>query len=136
MRQTTRGERVIDVDVPDDLGLLAIDDKLLRHILTNLLSNAVKYSGPESPVSLTVSLQAEVVTFSVRDHGIGIPEQDLEQLFESFHRCSNVGDIKGTGLGLAVVKRAVDRHGGTIDVTSEVGAGTEFIVRLPVGSRA
>jgi signal transduction histidine kinase len=68
----------------------------------------------------------------VRDEGIGIPESERSQLFDSFYRASNVGTISGTGLGLAIVKRAVDLHGGKIAVESVVGVGTTFIVSLPL----
>lgn len=67
----------------------------------------------------------------VSDHGMGIPQSEIEHLFESFHRASNVGDIHGTGLGLAIVKNAADLHGGTITVVSTLGQGTSFVVRLP-----
>ena len=69
--------------------------------------------------------------FVVSDQGIGIPEDEISHLFESFHRASNVGAIAGTGLGLAIVKNAVTVHGGTIEVSSSPGAGTTFTVRLP-----
>ena len=62
---------------------------------------------------------------------MGIPQSEIEHLFESFHRASNVGDIHGTGLGLAIVKNAADLHGGTITVVSTLGQGTSFVVRLP-----
>lgn len=68
--------------------------------------------------------------FEVLDQGIGIPQDEIPNLFESFHRASNVGDIQGTGLGLAIVKNAVDLHGGTTNVTSISGQGTTFTVRL------
>jgi light-regulated signal transduction histidine kinase (bacteriophytochrome) len=68
----------------------------------------------------------------ITDGGIGIPEDYLPQLFESFQRASNVGAIQGTGLGLAIVKKAVDLHKGTIAVESEAGVGTTFTVTLPL----
>jgi len=68
----------------------------------------------------------------VADQGIGIPEQDLPRLFGDFHRASNVGAIPGTGLGLAIVKRAVQSHGGTIEVASQSGKGTCFTVTIPL----
>ena len=68
----------------------------------------------------------------MQDRGIGIPDRERSQLFESFYRASNVGTISGTGLGLAIVKRAVDLHGGKITVESAVGVGTTFIVSLPL----
>jgi len=108
-----------------------LDEKLLRHILINLLSNAIKYSPTSSNVSLNLNIDAEEVIFQVRDRGIGIPQSEREQLFQSFYRASNVGTISGTGLGLAIVKRAVDLHYGKIAVESEVGVGTTFVVSLP-----
>ncbi len=110
-----------------------MDQDLLRQILSNLLSNAIKYSPQGGQVQLTLSCQAGQATLRVQDHGIGIPREDQAHLFEMFHRASNVHDIPGTGLGLAIVKRAVEAHGGTMDVSSQVGAGTTVTVTLPLG---
>ena len=71
------------------------------------------------------------VILHVRDEGIGIPEEDQSRLFEVFHRASNVGSISGTGLGLPIIKRAVEAHGGSIVVASEVDVGTTFTISLP-----
>lgn len=108
------------------------DEALVRHILSNLINNAVKYSPEMVDVSVRLSRDGSDVVFEVQDHGIGIPEKDRVHLYEAFHRCTNVGDIPGTGLGLVIVKRCVDLHGGSIDLQSEVGKGTTFIVRLPM----
>jgi signal transduction histidine kinase len=107
------------------------DEKLLRHIFGNLLSNAVKYSPEGGEVRFEVEGLGEQVRFMVSDQGIGITAQDRERLFETFFRGSNVGTISGTGLGLAIVKRSVDLHGGRIEVHSEGGRGTQFVVMLP-----
>jgi PAS domain S-box-containing protein len=112
-------------------GLGMYDEKLLRHIFGNLLSNAVKYSPLGGLVTFKVRADADMIVLDVADEGIGIPEEELPHLFESFHRASNVGTIQGTGLGLAIVRNAVDIHGGTIDVQSAAGSGTCFTVRLP-----
>ena len=109
-----------------------MDEKLLRYILNNLLSNAVKYSPGGGTVKFVVGRLPDRVEFTVRDHGIGIPEEDQARLFESFHRARNVGNISGTGLGLSIVKKAVDRHGGTIRVDSRAAAGTTFHVSIPI----
>ncbi|MES2382904.1 MAG: 7TM diverse intracellular signaling domain-containing protein [Pseudomonadota bacterium] len=108
------------------------DEKLLRHIFSNLLSNALKYSPRGGRVVFRVSADAQGVVFEVSDQGIGIPDDELGHLFESFHRASNVGSIPGTGLGLAIVRNAVDMHGGSVSVSSQVGSGTCFTVRLPL----
>ncbi|NJO93670.1 MAG: sensor histidine kinase [Hydrococcus sp. RM1_1_31] len=111
-----------------------MDEKLLNSILTNLLFNAVKYSPPGSQVDFNVTLEAEAVVFAVKDRGIGILPQDREYLFEAFHRGENVGQIEGSGLGLALVKKCVNLHRGQIAFDSIVGEGTTFIIRLPIGS--
>ena len=108
------------------------DEKLLRQILSNLLSNAIKYSANNALIYLDLIGRDSEVIFIVKDSGIGIPSDDLPHLFESFHRCQNVGMISGTGLGLTIVKRSVDMHGGQIFVESEVGVGTTFTVTLPL----
>jgi PAS domain S-box-containing protein len=107
------------------------DKRLLRHIFTNLLTNAVKYSEPGRAVQLRLARAGSELVATFCDHGIGIPEADREWLFCAFHRGRNVGDRPGTGLGLVIVKRCVDLHGGRIEVESEIGKGSSFIVRLP-----
>ena len=114
----------------DETGLVS-DKQLLRQILINLLSNAVKYSPEGGNIRLDARCDLEKVEFQIQDEGIGIPEADQARLFEVFHRAHNVGEIKGTGLGMAIVKRAVDALGGTIAFKSQVGVGTTFVVRLP-----
>ena len=109
-----------------------VDKKLLQPILINLLSNAIKYSPINSKVDVELSCRDVDVIFQIKDQGIGIPSSDQKQLFEPFHRGRNVGDIQGTGLGLAVVKKFVDLHGGQISVASVVGVGTTFTVTLPL----
>ncbi|MBW4580555.1 MAG: response regulator [Tildeniella nuda ZEHNDER 1965/U140] len=111
-----------------------LDEKLLRHILTNLLSNALKYSPHGGKVQLELISTADTVTFQVQDCGIGIPQGDIERLFDRFHRGSNAQTIPGTGLGLSIVKQCVDLHGGDITVQSAVDVGTTFTVNLPINS--
>lgn len=107
-----------------------VDQTLLQQLLTNLLSNAIKYSPDEQKVQFDLHCQADQITFRVQDQGIGIPLENQPHLFEPFYRCSNVGRIKGTGLGLAVVKKCVDAHQGKILVESEEGKGTTITVTL------
>jgi signal transduction histidine kinase len=115
----------------NDLSGARADEALLRHILTNLLSNGVKYSPAGTPVQFTGRREGREAVFTVQDRGIGIPEADLPKLFEAFHRGSNVGEIPGTGLGLVIIKRCVDLHGGSVRVESKPGEGTTFTVRVP-----
>ncbi|HVU13328.1 MAG TPA: ATP-binding protein, partial [Phototrophicaceae bacterium] len=109
-----------------------VDPKLMRQVISNLLSNAVKYSSDNEAVELDLVDQEDRVLITVRDHGIGIPEEDLKHLFEIFHRAANVGSTPGTGVGLTIVKRAVEAHGGTIHVDSSVGRGTAIRIMLPI----
>jgi len=108
------------------------DERLLGHIFTNLLSNAVKYSEAGAAVHFFVARDRRALVCVIRDQGIGIPEEDQEHLFKAFHRGSNVGACPGTGLGLLLVKRCADLHGGKVHVESTVGEGTTVTVRFPV----
>ncbi|NJR14766.1 MAG: GAF domain-containing protein [Calothrix sp. CSU_2_0] len=109
-----------------------VDERLLRSILANLLSNAIKYSPDGGNVHLALEFEPDKVILQVQDWGIGIPPTTQKQLFEPFHRGKNVRSISGTGLGLVVVKKCVDLHQGTINITSEVGVGTACVVTLPL----
>jgi signal transduction histidine kinase len=111
----------------------ALDRNILQQILSNLLSNAIKYSPQGGEVILSVTCSPSHVKFEVQDRGIGIPTEYLEKLFQRFERANNVGKIKGTGLGLNIVKNLVDLHRGEISVESEIDIGTKFIVTLPCG---
>ncbi len=113
-------------------GQVTLDEALLWHLLNNLLSNAIKYSPQGGTITLKVARDATHLHFQVSDSGIGIPADDLAQLFEPFHRASNVADIAGTGLGLAIAKQCVDLHHGEIAVVSTLGQGTVFTARLPL----
>ena len=108
------------------------DERLLGHIFTNLLSNAVKYSEPSATVHWTVERRGSDAVCVIRDCGIGISEKDQERLFTAFHRGSNVGTRAGTGLGLVLVKRCAELHGGKVQINSKIGEGTTAIVKLPV----
>jgi PAS domain S-box-containing protein len=108
------------------------DERLVRHIFTNLLTNAVKYSEPGKPVRLSLRQEGREGVWQVADRGIGIPEADQPWLFTAFHRGRNVGHRPGTGLGLVIVKRCVELHGGQIAIESKAGDGTTVTVRLPV----
>lgn len=110
----------------------ALDEQLLRSILTNILTNSIRYSPDHSPIQLKLSRRKPWVIFQVTDQGIGILPEDQRYLFEPFHRGRNVSNIPGTGLGLNIVKRFVDLQNGKIEVKSGVGQGTTFKVWLPI----
>ena len=107
---------------------VCLDEGFFSHILTNLLSNAIKYSPENSSVLFVTNVENGSVTLRVKDDGIGISLEDQKHLFERFFRASNTGSIKGTGLGLHIVKRYVELLGGTIRVRSVIKQGTEFTV--------
>lgn len=109
-----------------------LDEHLMRRILINLLTNAVKYSPNGGTVDLDLNCADGNVIIVVRDQGIGIPEEELNRIFETFHRGKNVGAIPGTGLGLTIVKQAVEQQHGSIEVQSQPGEGTTFTLRLPL----
>ncbi|TPE46281.1 ATP-binding protein [Pontibacter mangrovi] len=108
-----------------------IDKQLFKNILLNLLSNGSKYSGEGKSILFSTAIQAETLTISVQDQGIGIPKADQAHLFTPFFRAQNVTNIQGTGLGLNIVKRYVEIMGGTMDYDSELDKGTTFTVTFP-----
>jgi two-component system OmpR family sensor kinase len=108
------------------------DPKLLFQVFSNLLSNAIKYSPDGGVIAVDAALATDEVVVTVADHGIGIPESDLDRLFERYHRGSNVSGIVGTGVGLYLVKMVVDMHGGAVTVDSKEGDGARFAIRLPL----
>lgn len=108
-----------------------LDEKLVRYILTNLLVNASKYSPVGSTVRFDLKRQSDQAIFQIQDRGIGIPQEELSRIFETFYRATNAGTFNGTGLGLAIAKQCADLHGGQIAVDSVVGEGTTFTVTLP-----
>ncbi|MDZ7959914.1 MAG: ATP-binding protein [Aulosira sp. DedQUE10] len=111
-----------------------MDERLLHYILGNILSNAVKYSPEGGRIQLHLQCDSVngIATFEVQDQGIGIPEADQTQLFESFYRASNVKLTQGNGLGLVIVKRSVEAHKGRISFTSQLGVGSTFTVIVPL----
>jgi PAS domain S-box-containing protein len=112
--------------------LIHLDEKILRHILSNLLNNAIKYSPQGGEVKFFVQLGSQEVIFQISDRGIGIPEEDLPYIFESFHRAANVSDIPGTGLGLHIVKKYTELLQGSIEVESSINQGSTFRVKFPL----
>ncbi|MEG4444270.1 ATP-binding protein [Microcoleus sp. AT9_B5] len=145
--------------IPSDVTSAILDQQLLHGIISNLIVNAIKYSpnggqvtleleyrqagkGEKEPIfclppqclfpnSQFTNINSPLLIMRIRDEGIGIPETELGKIFEMFYRCNNTGKIKGNGLGLTIVKKAVELQGGAIACESKMGVGTTFTVALP-----
>jgi signal transduction histidine kinase len=129
--------RRIDVLPSPDPCIIEADPEALSVALRNLLDNALKYSPPDSPVRLEWSLDATHASISVRDEGAGIAPNERKLIFRKFVRGSAAaqGNVKGTGVGLAIVDHIVKAHRGSIDVASEPGRGSTFTLRMPLFTR-
>ena len=121
-----------DMTIPEDLPLVCADSEKSQIIFLNLVSNAIKYTEEGGTVSVIAEAEDDFVSVSISDTGLGIPSEDLDQIFNRFFRVHRPGtEIAGTGLGLAIVKDIVELQGGTVGVESEFGKGSVFTVRLP-----
>ena len=108
-----------------------IDEKLGRNIFINLISNAVKYSKNKENVTIAFSSEKDFIIITVTDSGIGISKSELKTIFTPFSRGEHVDLIQGTGLGLSIAKEAIDAIGGEIIVSSKIGHGASFKVKVP-----
>ena len=109
-----------------------LDAKLLRHVITNLLSNASKYSQENTTIDFKITQYEYKILIQIKDSGIGIPQEENEQLFNRFFRANNAKNIEGTGLGLNIAKHYTELMGGTIGFVSKLNVGTTFWVELPI----
>ncbi|MGC4115386.1 MAG: HAMP domain-containing sensor histidine kinase [Myxococcales bacterium] len=131
--RSTRPERRLKVALGADLPDVQADPTMLRRVVDNLLDNAAKYSEADKPVALAASSTNGQLVVEVKDEGIGIEEKDLPDLFRPFFRTERSRSRKagGVGLGLALARRIVEAHGGTIGVESVAGKGTTFRFKVP-----
>jgi two-component system phosphate regulon sensor histidine kinase PhoR len=125
-----------DVQIHDITGegiLIVADHNLMELAIMNLIENAAKYSSPPAHIDVSMELSAKWVKIEVADKGIGIPEADVEHVFEKFYTVDKAHSQKmgGSGLGLSIVKTIIEKHGGQITVASNVGEGTTFTILLP-----
>ena len=119
---------------PDEFLSLWADPMRLGQLVGNLLSNAVKFTPKGGTVTLTVDRRGDTAVVEIADTGVGIPADEVDQLFQRFFRASTAATEQGTGLGLSIVKSIAEAHGGTISVRSEEGVGTTFVVELPIAT--
>jgi len=135
-QQEISSDHQIIVDIDQLPKEVVADVKLVSQIFSNLLSNAVKYSPNSSTVWVNGYQSDDMAVISIRDQGVGIPEEDLKKLFGQFFRASTAVGIPGTGIGLHLVKHLVEMHGGTIAAESIEGEGSTFTVKLPINGQS
>lgn len=121
----------LDVNVDDGDFTMAVDAEKLERVMFNLVSNAFKYTPDNGRISVACRLEDDTLIMSVSDTGEGIPEEDLGNIFDRFYQVDKIHP-RGSGIGLSLAKAFIELHGGTIEVTSELGKGSTFTVRLPV----
>ncbi|MEO8028275.1 MAG: ATP-binding protein, partial [Bryobacteraceae bacterium] len=124
--------RSIDVSISPDLPLVAMDDVLILQVLVNLLDNAIKYSPPDSPIAVDVRPEKDRLAIRIMDRGRGIPEEELDRVFDKFYRVTSPGGPKGAGLGLSICKGFIEAHHGSIFAKRRPDGGTEFLINLPM----
>jgi len=122
---------MIQFVVAHDPGSIRADPSSLDELVSNLVDNAVRYSPPGGNITVEIGASQDGATITVRDSGPGISPEDLEHLFEPFYRGQAQKNIPGTGLGLPIVKRIAESHGGRVEVQTAVGQGSAFWVFLP-----
>jgi signal transduction histidine kinase len=115
-----------------------IDRDAMSQAISNLIDNAIKYSDNVKQLSITAERNGTDLSVAIADRGIGIPRAEQEKVFEKFYRVGNglVHDVKGSGLGLSLVKHIVEAHKGTVAVESDLGKGSRFTILLPLAPRA
>jgi signal transduction histidine kinase len=126
----------VEVQVPDTLPPVLGDEQALRRVVQNLVGNAIKYGKDGGWIGIRARANGREVVLSVADRGLGIDPVEQTRIFEPFYRAPGVIDaqIQGAGLGLSLVQRIVQAHGGRIEVVSAVGQGSEFSLYLPAAS--
>ncbi len=130
-REAKKSHPKLNVDIqglPVDAN---VDAEIIRQGIENILSNALKFSEPNTEVSFKAYMDKSNIVIKVRDEGIGIPDNDKQRLMEPFFKGSNVGNLSGTGLGLTIVKRAIEMHQGKIEIHSQENKGTEVTMTIP-----
>ena len=121
-------------EIAGDLSPMLLDKEKMKEVLINLLSNAVKYSPAGGDIHVRMRAEEQNLRIEVQDHGLGIPKEHRDRLFQAFSRLdtADTAGIPGTGLGLAIAKAIVEHHDGRIGFESEPGRGTTFFVLIPI----
>ncbi|MDD5368930.1 MAG: sensor histidine kinase KdpD [Anaerolineaceae bacterium] len=127
------GERSFCVEAPEDLPPIQLDFVLIEQVFVNLLDNAAKYSEPPAAIDILARIAGDEVEVTIRDRGIGIPEDDLEKVFNKFYRVQRPDATTGTGLGLSICKGIIEAHGGRIWASNHPDGGAQITFSLPIG---
>ena len=119
--------------VTADVPLVYADKDDIERVVLNILSNSIKYTHDKGEIKIYVGFVYNDAYIKIFDNGIGIPEEDLSRIFERFYRVdkARTREMGGTGLGLSIAKEILDKNGGSIDIKSETGKGTEVVIRIP-----
>ena len=136
--RTTADSRQISLTFQDSEDAMILGDRdQLTMAIHNLIENAINYSPADTKVAVSTSVENGIITISVADQGIGIPEAEVERIFERFYRVdpARSRETGGTGLGLSIVKHIINKHGGEISVWSSENVGSTFSIRLPIQSQ-
>lgn len=128
MQMVSKEDQIIIYQHTGSEKEINLDQNLLRNCLINLISNAIKYSGEHTLIEFSTEINEKEYIFTVKDNGIGIPDDEHTSLFQPFFRAHNTGNIPGTGLGLNIVMRYVDLMKGNIQFESKTGYGTKFML--------
>jgi two-component system sensor histidine kinase KdpD len=131
LKERLRNRKLI-LKVPGDLPPVPMDVVLMGQVLVNLLDNALKYSPPDQPIEVQALAEGGEMLLKVKDRGVGIPPNDLENILNKFYRVQHPGKPGGTGLGLSICKGIVEAHGGRIWARNQPGGGAIFTVALPL----
>ncbi len=135
MQEAAKRKRIRLVEQANThLPPIAADKSLIRRAVSHLVDNAIKYSPERTSIIISTILESEVLRVVVEDRGYGIPNGDIDKIWQKFYRVARDGQDKeeeSTGLGLSLVKEIVEQHGGNVDVTSEIGTGSRFSFTLP-----
>ena len=125
------GKKPIAVTIPENLPLVSLDFALFGQVLVNVIDNAIKYSPKDTQINIDVSQTEKEIHIDVSDRGIGIPQEDLERIFDKFYRVSRPESVNGTGLGLAICKGIIETLGGKISAANREGGGSVITITLP-----
>lgn len=130
--QAERGKLELNVEISSDLPKIRADRNRLEQVLVNLIHNAIKFTPPGGSVQLAAQVESGFIRFSVQDTGVGMPEEDLERIFERFYKSDRARSGGGTGLGLSISRHIVEAHGGRIWAESREGEGSTFYFTIPI----